>query len=98
MMGNNRKRQDKKDKTRLQSTGLMPHSPKPNMRLHGCQGKGSPFSLWCTIADAMHRKFVLATAFGILLSTTPLWAQVQTPPSPWRGAGPTPCVGSDGGV
>jgi imidazolonepropionase-like amidohydrolase len=26
------------------------------------------------------------------------WAQVQPPPSPWRGAGPTPCVGSDGGV
>jgi len=25
-------------------------------------------------------------------------AQVQPPPAPWRGAGPTPCVGSDGGV
>jgi len=24
--------------------------------------------------------------------------QVQPPPAPWRGAGPTPCVGSDGGV
>src|SRR5262245_53503327 len=27
-----------------------------------------------------------------------LFAQVQPPPAPWRGAGPTPCVGSDGGV
>ena len=26
------------------------------------------------------------------------WAQVQPPPAPWRGAGTTPCVGSDGGV
>jgi len=42
--------------------------------------------------------FVLAAAFGILLRTTALWAQVQPPPAPWRGAGPTPCVGSDGGV
>src|SRR6516165_11855892 len=25
-------------------------------------------------------------------------AQVQPPPAPWRGAGPTPCVGSDGGI
>lgn len=24
--------------------------------------------------------------------------QVKTPPAPWRGAGPTPCVGSDGGI
>jgi hypothetical protein len=23
---------------------------------------------------------------------------VQPPPAPWRGAGPTPCVGSDGGI
>jgi imidazolonepropionase-like amidohydrolase len=34
---------------------------------------------------------VLVTAIG-------LWGQVQPPPAPWRGAGPTPCVGSDGGV
>src|SRR5262247_3216037 len=27
-----------------------------------------------------------------------LIAQVQPPPAPWRGAGPTPCVGSDGGI
>lgn len=25
-------------------------------------------------------------------------AQVQPPPAPWRGAGPTPCVGSDRGI
>src|ERR1700676_1618280 len=41
----------------------------------------------------MRRTFLLGAAFGILLS-----AQVQPPPAPWRGAGPTPCVGSDGGV
>ncbi len=29
----------------------------------------------------------------VLLSAAGLWAQ-----APWRGAGPTPCVGSDGGV
>jgi imidazolonepropionase-like amidohydrolase len=27
-----------------------------------------------------------------------LSAQPQAPPAPWRGAGPTPCVGSDGGI
>ncbi|MGA2712871.1 MAG: amidohydrolase family protein [Bryobacteraceae bacterium] len=27
-----------------------------------------------------------------------LWGQVQPPPAPWRGAGATPCVGSDGGI
>lgn len=26
------------------------------------------------------------------------WAQPQRPAAPWRGAGPTPCVGADGGV
>ena len=36
-------------------------------------------------------------AFAILSAIT-LSAQVQPPPAPWRGAGPTPCVGSDGGV
>jgi imidazolonepropionase-like amidohydrolase len=37
-------------------------------------------------------------ALGTLLGATMCWAQVQVPPAPWRGAGPTPCVGSDGGV
>jgi imidazolonepropionase-like amidohydrolase len=36
-------------------------------------------------------------AFAILSAIT-LAAQVQPPPAPWRGAGPTPCVGSDGGI
>jgi imidazolonepropionase-like amidohydrolase len=35
---------------------------------------------------------------GIALSVVTVWAQVQPPPAPWRGAGPTPCVGPDGGV
>jgi imidazolonepropionase-like amidohydrolase len=37
-------------------------------------------------------------AFGILTIAGLLSAQVQPPPAPWRGAGPTPCVGSDGGI
>jgi imidazolonepropionase-like amidohydrolase len=44
------------------------------------------------LAYPMRCRFVLATAFGMLLA-----AQVQAP-APWRGAGATPCVGSDGGV
>src|ERR1700736_4224534 len=46
----------------------------------------------------MQCKSVLAAVCGILLCTSALRSQVQTPPAPWRGAGPTPCVGSDGGV
>ena len=47
----------------------------------------------------MRSKFLLAAALGgILFSTTTLWAQGKAPSAPWRGAGPTPCVGSDGGV
>jgi len=34
----------------------------------------------------------------ILFVATATGAQVQPPPAPWRGAGPTPCVGSDGGI
>ena len=45
----------------------------------------------------MQSKIVLA-ALGILLITATLSAQVQPPPAPWRGAGPTPCLGSDGGI
>jgi imidazolonepropionase-like amidohydrolase len=40
----------------------------------------------------------LFAAFGFLSTTAWLGAQVQPPPAPWRGAGPAPCVGSDGGV
>ena len=36
-------------------------------------------------------------AFAILSAITAM-AQVQPPPAPWRGAGPTPCVGADGGI
>src|ERR1700693_351456 len=45
----------------------------------------------------MRSKVMPATAFGILLTTTALYAQLQHPPS-WRGAGPVPCVGFDGGM
>src|ERR1019366_7903758 len=51
------------------------------------------------------RRAVLATAwvFGCMLSLAPLPAQSagggpQPLTTPWRGAGATPCVGSDGGV
>src|SRR5260370_518895 len=47
---------------------------------------------------AMRSKSVIAAKVAILLSPTTLWAPLQQPPTPWRGAGPTPCVGSDGGV
>jgi imidazolonepropionase-like amidohydrolase len=43
-------------------------------------------------------KSLLIAVCGILLSTTALCAQGQAPAAPWRGAGKTPCVGSDGGV
>jgi imidazolonepropionase-like amidohydrolase len=43
----------------------------------------------------MRRKPVLIAA---ALSAATMWAQPQPPPAPWRGAGPTPCVGSDGGI
>jgi imidazolonepropionase-like amidohydrolase len=46
----------------------------------------------------MRCKSVLTTALAIALSAATMRAQVQSPPAPWRGAGPTPCVGSDGGV
>src|SRR5262245_52572140 len=41
---------------------------------------------------------IAASVIATLLLTLSLRAQVQPPPAPWRGAGPTPCVGSDGGV
>ena len=41
---------------------------------------------------------MLAQVLAVLLVTAGLWAQGQPAPEPWRGAGPTPCVGSDGGV
>ncbi|HZJ30273.1 MAG TPA: amidohydrolase family protein, partial [Vicinamibacterales bacterium] len=41
---------------------------------------------------------IVARLLVVLFVTVGLRAQVQPPPAPWRGAGPTPCVGSDGGV
>src|SRR6266478_5507099 len=40
----------------------------------------------------------MAAACVVLLGAMTVGAQVQPPPAPWRGAGPTPCVGSDGGI
>jgi imidazolonepropionase-like amidohydrolase len=34
----------------------------------------------------------------VLFITAGLRAQVEPPPAPWRGAGETPCKGSDGGI
>ena len=45
----------------------------------------------------MTRILTLAVGISIFVATVAA-AQVQPPPAPWRGAGPTPCVGSDGGV
>jgi len=46
----------------------------------------------------MRYQCVVAAACGMLLVSTALQAQVQVPPAPWRGAGATPCVGSEGGA
>ena len=46
----------------------------------------------------MRYKSVLAAASATFLISTTLWAQLAVPPAPWRGAGPTPCVGSEGGI
>lgn len=40
----------------------------------------------------------LSCVIVFALGAAALFAQVQPPPAPWRGAGKTPCVGSDGGV
>jgi imidazolonepropionase-like amidohydrolase len=41
-------------------------------------------------------RFSLIVALALPLSITHGWAQIQA--LHWRGAGPTPCVGSDGGI
>jgi imidazolonepropionase-like amidohydrolase len=46
----------------------------------------------------MRSKSFLRVVCGILLSAIAVCAQGQRPAAPWRGAGTTPCVGSDGGV
>src|SRR3954464_4121178 len=41
----------------------------------------------------------LAIVSGLLMLASSVAAQgPATPPAPWRGAGPTPCVGADGGI
>ena len=46
----------------------------------------------------MNRVGVAATWVALSLVAASVRAQVQPPPAPWRGAGPTPCVGADRGV
>ncbi|MBV8729697.1 MAG: amidohydrolase family protein [Acidobacteriia bacterium] len=46
----------------------------------------------------MRATSLLSTALGIALTATAVRAQLPKPAANWRGAGPTPCVGSDGGV
>lgn len=46
----------------------------------------------------MQFKVVMVATFGILLSIHTLSAQPKPLTTPWRGAGATPCVGSDGGI
>src|SRR5215471_6709583 len=47
----------------------------------------------------MQCKSVMTMAIGIFIAATTLSGQSPAPPpAPWRGAGATPCVGTDGGV
>src|SRR4051812_9982790 len=42
---------------------------------------------------------IASFAAGVLLAASFSFAQgPAAPPAPWRGAGPTPCVGADGGI
>jgi imidazolonepropionase-like amidohydrolase len=45
----------------------------------------------------MHYKLMIGASLGMLLNIA-LWAQPKPLTTPWRGAGATPCVGSDGGI
>jgi imidazolonepropionase-like amidohydrolase len=46
----------------------------------------------------MRYKSLMTTAFLMLMGAATLCAQEQVPAAKWRGAGPPPCVGSDGGI
>lgn len=46
----------------------------------------------------MRWQLALGTAGGMWLAVAAVWAQGQTLETPWRGAGPTPCAGADGGI
>jgi imidazolonepropionase-like amidohydrolase len=67
------------------------------------ESPGEP-QTFCREDDAMQSKgsALKSAAFGMLGAlalTTPLYAQgAGGPGAPWRGAGPTPCYGADGGV
>jgi imidazolonepropionase-like amidohydrolase len=50
------------------------------------------------IPAGMRHNLTVAAAFAISLTAGVVGAQVQAPPAPWRGAGTTPCTGSDGGI
>jgi imidazolonepropionase-like amidohydrolase len=57
-----------------------------------------PFIFYSLKRRCLMRHTSALTAFGTLFLATSVCAQLAVPPAPWRGAGPTPCVGSDGGV
>jgi imidazolonepropionase-like amidohydrolase len=44
----------------------------------------------------MQCRSILTTALAITLSASAIWSQNQPPR--WRGAGPTPCLGPEGGI
>src|SRR5262245_53638305 len=46
----------------------------------------------------MRSNMALALGVAAVLGSATLWAQGQPMTTPWRGAGATPCRGSDGGV
>ena len=46
----------------------------------------------------MRCRSLIGVAIAVSLGAAAVWAQVQPPPAPWRGAGPTPCAASDGGI
>jgi imidazolonepropionase-like amidohydrolase len=46
----------------------------------------------------MRNKTVLIASLMIGVGMSTVWAQVQPPPAPWRGAGAVPCLGPDGGI
>jgi len=46
----------------------------------------------------MRTTTTMAAGVVLAVGVIAVSAQVQPPPAPWRGAGSTPCVGSDGGV
>src|SRR5437763_4840582 len=59
----------------------------------------SPDNLFPAGGCVMRGKAALVAASSLLMIAA-LWAQggPAAPPAPWRGAGPTPCVGADGGI